>query len=221
MIIELKQTASNIKQLFDVRYDENTYCSGQSGSYHKYENITLSKRDRVILTGDFVLSNWKNYIPYRFLFGFSCKTRNVLIKDQSNTIGCMYHNSTGYFKHRYVISLSDGKCFDCYYCMKERFDYVSIYEGETQIGLIETYLTVDDYKYRHKLYVLDDYSEYRDILTLFVIYYSNYTFSKRFHMTIGTHVGYGKTYSHYNRKYDPEWRENHFPEENYWGQIHI
>ncbi len=51
--------------------------------------------------------------------------------------------------------------------------------GDIQIALIETYLTVKDNKYIHKLYILDSYNEYADTLSFFVLYYANYTFVQR------------------------------------------
>lgn len=104
---------------------------------------------------------------------------------------------------------------------KGSFHYVSIYQGEKQIALIETFLNTTDYKYYHKLYVLEDYNRFADTLSFFVLYCSNYYFSKRFHMTKGSYSVKSWNFSKYNNKYDPKWRETNFPDENFFGKTSL
>ena len=127
----------------------------------------------------------------------------------------------GFYKNLYEIGLPCGDVFYCFYLSKGSFDYVSVYSDDKQIALIETYLNVNDYKYTHKLYILDNYKEFAEILSLFTLYYANFTFSRRFHMSKTSTYTKAWTISSYDYKYDPQWRETNFPDENFFGKINL
>lgn len=213
MIIKIKQTSSNIRQSFDVE-SENFYLHGEAGNISRLQTITLSNKNTTI-KGVYNLSKWENYIPLRYLFGYANLTRIFHLYKNDNTYGCFVFSKHGFMKSSYVISLNSGEIFHCYYRSKGSFHYISIYERDQQIALVETYLSVDDYKYTHKLYLLDAYRQFADVLSLFVLYFASYHFAKRFHMSIGSFNGKSWSYSQYNDKYNSEWRERNFPDENF------
>ena len=101
---------------------------------------------------------------------------------------------------------------------KGSFEYVAIYNGAKQIALLEIYLTVTDFKYCYKLYLLDDFREWEMMMSFFILYYANRRFAKRFHMSKGTTCVKAWSFSKYNNQYDPQWRETHFPQENFFGK---
>lgn len=127
----------------------------------------------------------------------------------------------GYYSSYYALDLADGERFNCYCTSKGRFAYISIYLGDVQIALVETFLSVEDFKFVHKMYLLDEYVRFADILAFFVIYHAGFAYAQRFHMSSGSFHGYGLSVSRYNSKYDPAWRETHFPDENFFGKINI
>lgn len=219
MIVKVSQTASNIKQSFDVQIG-NGYFSGETGSISRWQTITLSNRETT-LKGVFNLSKWVNYIPYRWIFGKANLTRVFHLYRDENIYGSIVFSQHGFFKNCYVIALDSGETFHCYCRSKGSFDYVSIYQGDKQIGLIETYLNTSDFKYTHKLYLLDDYNQFADTLSLFILYYASYNFAQRFHMSSGSQYVKSWSLSRYNNKYDEKWRETYFPDENYWGKVNL
>ena len=85
MIVKVSQTASNIKQSFDVQTD-NGYFSGEAGSISRWQTITLSNQEMTI-KGVFNLSKWVNYIPYRWLFGKTNLTRVFHLYRNENIYG--------------------------------------------------------------------------------------------------------------------------------------
>ncbi len=212
MIVKISQTASNIKQTFDIECD-NFYFPG---SVSRFQTITLSNKETTI-KGIYNLSKWVNYIPLRWLFGEANLTRVFHLYKNENIYGSIIFSKHGFMKAFYVIALDTGEIFHCYSCSKGSFNYVSIYHGDKQIALIETYLNTTDYKYTHKLYILDDYEKFADTLSFFVLYYANYRFAERFHMSKGSYHEKSWSYSKYNDKYDPKWRETNFPDENFFG----
>lgn len=219
MIITISQIASNIKQLYDIN-GENFYYSGKTGSINRLQSITLHNKENTI-KGIYNISNWVNYIPFRHLFGKANLTRVFDLYKNGTIYGSIIFSKHGFFKSFYMIKLCSGEMFHCYYRSIGSFDYVSIYQCDTQIALIETYLTVNDYKYTHKLYLLNEYNQFADILSFFVLYYANYRFANRMHMSIGSYSEKSWSISKYNDKYNPKWRETHFPNENFFGKISL
>ena len=219
MIVKISQTASNVKQTFDIECDD-FYFYGELGSINRFQSIVISNKDTTI-KGIYSLSKWVNHIPLRWLLGKTNLTRVFQLYKNENAYGSIVFSKHGFMKSFYVITLDSGDIFHCYSRSKGSFNYVSIYQGDTQIALIETYLNTTDYKYIHKLYVLDDYNKFADTFSFFVLYYANYRFAKRFHMSKGSYYEKSWSYSKYNDKYDPKWRETNFPNENFFGKIHL
>ncbi|MBR6514825.1 MAG: hypothetical protein IKT46_08355 [Clostridia bacterium] len=219
MIIKIAQTASNIKQTYDVE-GENFYYTGNAGSISSMQPITLSNKENTI-KGVYNTSKWINYIPLRYLFGYANLTRIFLIYENDNIYGSIVFSKHGFLKNCYIISLDSGEIFHCYCLSRGSFDYVSIYQGDTQIALIETYLSVNDLKYTHKLYILNEYDRFADTLSFFVLYYASYNFTERMHMSSGSTYTKAWSFSKYADRYDPKWRETHFPDENYFGKTSL
>ena len=219
MIVKISQTASNIKQTFDVESD-SFYFHGELGSINQLQTITLSNKDTTI-KGIYNLSKWVNYIPFRWLFGKANLTRAFHLYKNENIYGSIVLSKHGFMKSFYVIALDSGEVFLCYSRSKGSFNYVSIYHADKQIALIETYLNITDYKYTHKLYILDVYDKFADTLSFFVLYYANFRFAKRLHMSQGSYYEKSWSYSKYNNKCDPKWRETNFPDENFFGRTSL
>ena len=219
MIIKISQTASNIKQSYDIE-GENFYYSGAAGSISRLQSITISNKENTI-KGVYNISKWVNYIPLRYLFGEANLTRVFHLYKNETIYGSIVFSKHGFLKSFYVIALDSGEIFHCYCLSRGSFDYVSIYQGNKQIALVETYLSVNDYKYTHKLYLLDEYSQFADTLSFFVLYYASYNFAQRMHMSKGSVSVKAWSFSKYVDKYNAKWRETHFPYENFFGKTSL
>lgn len=223
MIVKIRQTASNVKQSYLIEGD-GLYYTGKAGSVLKTQPITLMNKTET-LKGIYHFYGIKNYIPLSYLFGAGNLTRGFDISRNGENIGVINFLRNGYLKNFYQLTLNDDTRLRCYIVAKESFQYACIYNyncnEENQIALIETYLNVNDYKYVHKVYLLDDYKWLASIISFFTVYYSSYNFSKRFHMSSGSFYEKSWTLSKYNDKYDPLWRETNFPSENFFGKINL
>ncbi len=219
MIIKISQTASNIKQSYDIE-SENFYYSGDAGSISRLQSITISNKENTI-KGVYKISKWVNYIPLRYLFGNANITQVFHLYKNDNVYGSIVFSKHGFWKSFYVIALDCGETFHCYSLSRGSFNYISIYQGDTQIALVETHLAANDYKYDHKLYVLDEYNQFADTLSFFVVYYASYNFAQRMHMSKGSVSEYSWSFSKYADKYDPKWRETHFPGEDFFGKTSL
>lgn len=218
MIIKATQTASNIKQLHDV-YIDDYYYSGRSGSICRFQDIHLSRRG-ILIKGRYMLPRFDRNIPLSSLLGTSAVTKRFKISRDGRDYAEVMYTTQGVLRNCYIINTADGTSFACYACMKGSFNYISVYRNDIQIALIETYLNVSDYMYTHKAYVLDGYKEYGELIAFFILYYSSYCFARRFHMSAGSsQYSYGRSFSVYNDKYDPKWRETNFPDENFFGKL--
>ena len=220
MIVKITQTASNIKQEYDIEREDH-YLRGKAGSVSRFQNIVMSGAD-VSIEGKYHVSSPVNYIPFRYLFGAANQRRNFCLYRDGEKYGDIFFIRHGFLKSFYMIDLDDGTDFCCYVRLIDSFSYISIYRDRKQIALVETLLSNDDYKFVHKLYILKQWERYADTLAFFVLYYANFCFTRRFHMSMGSvTVKRARSFSDYNHKYDPSWRETHFPDDNYFGKLHV
>ncbi len=219
MIIKITQTASSVKQSYDIE-GESFYYSANAGSISRMQPITLSNKENTI-KGIYNISKWVNYIPLRYLFGKANLTRTFQLYKNNYKYAKIVFSKCGIRDGFYVITLDNGELLHCYPLFRDSFNYVSVYRGDTQIALVETYLSVNDYKYTHKLYLLDDHNQFADILSFFVVYYASYNLARRMHMSMSSVSVKAWSYSKYNYKYDPEWRETYFPYENFFGKTSL
>ena len=237
MIIKLSQTDTPFKKTaFDITGTTIPF-SGEYGGVSQVQSLCL-KADEYSLTGKFILPTIKDYVPYRHLFGKENITQHFQIFKSEEPYGHFYLSSHGLYKTCYKICLTSGETFYCYFRTIKDFCYISIYLNDVQIALVEVFLSLyNDRKREYKLYLLDDYIKYTDSLTLFVIYYANHNFDTghsssiipsnnkhthlypKTHLYKGTSWTYSYSHSRYNNKYDPKWRETHFPYENFFGRL--
>ena len=220
MIIEIKQTAANLKLEFTIFHDGEYAYDGKLGRWHRNQGITLSKNGMALIEGTFRPTPWLNYIPFKHLFGrpsirrhFSAHNGEIEFK----------HVLEGLYQSCFVIT-AGGDELRAYSRSIGSFHYISIcrvdpHGTEEQIALVETHLTTQNNLFFHKLYLLDTCAAYKDALSIFVLYYHNDHFSQRDQISVGTTVRQTWTYSRYNEMYDHEWRESNFPEDNYRGKI--
>ena len=219
MIIKIAQTQSDIKQSFYV--DSDGFCfNGTAGSFSRLEPIVLSNK-QTELKGIHSFSKWYNYIPVRCLFGMTNRKRIFHLYKDGETYGKFTFVQDGFLKCAYEIELNSGDVFRCYYRNVGSFNYVMIYRNNTQIALIETYLNVENFKHNQKIYILDECNRFADTFSLFSLYYANYHIVKRIHLSKGFYTVKTYSFSKYNNMYDNKWREEHFPNENFFGKIHL
>jgi len=205
MIIKISQTASNTKQSYDVDIGD-AYYRGEAGNISRYQPVTLVGKEGELKGVLNTLRAWERLFDV---------TKN------GSSHGSFARVKNGLFSKYYSISLAEGESFKCYCISKGRFEYIPIYRGDVQIALVETFLSVEDYKYVHKLYLLDEYACFAEMLALFVIYYAGFVYAQRYHMSSGSYYGYSWSFLRYNKKYDPSWRETHFPDENFFGKLNV
>lgn len=208
MIVRITQTASNVKQEYEI-IGGGLFFSGHNGNLCKWQPITLSDRDAVF-RGVPRFAKWINYIPLRYLFGKENRTKRFDLYRNDVLYGQILSSRNGYFKKRFLLFIGN-EALEGYPRAVGSYEYVPIYRGDEQIALVETCLSANDYLYTHKLYVLDGFTRFADTLALFVLYYANFRFAKRFHMSKYKMRVKAWSFSAYNDKYRPEWKEAHFP----------
>ncbi len=218
MFIKIKQTASNTKQEYEIETDSGYYYA-TAGRFLKQQAIALKSREYE-LVAKWQCAPFLNYIPLLHCFGYDRQTRKFLLESNGENVGSFCFSRHGFLKSYYIIKTADGAQLLGYDISGWDFNYMCIFKDGVQIASLETYLTVNDYKYNLKLYLLDEVAQYAECLMMFAVYYASYRFSNRFHTTWeSTMTGREKTYSKYNHLYDEKWRETHFPNENYFGKL--
>lgn len=210
MIIKVSQNGSIMRHTYSVEANNFSY-SASVGAFSPFQNIFFGDIGNNF-KGIFDVSDWINYIPFVWLFGKDGSTRKFNLYKNGSEYGSIALLKQGLFKKYYTITSRNAEVLDCYYLSKGSYNYVSIYYNNLQIAMIETHLTVKDNKYIHTIYLLDEYSNFADLVSFFAVYYSNFHFTRRYEMMKGTRYQKSWTYSKYNDKYNPAWLETYFPE---------
>ena len=215
MILLIRQTASNISQEFEIYADDRYLYGGALGRWHRYQAIRLwDNKGKPVMQGEYLMPWQDGQMGEKGWLSQGCRiTRGEV--DAGNFV----YVQESFKKSHYRITLPGDKTIEVYARDKGAFEYLSVYDGEQQIALVEIYLTTEDYKYTYKLYLLETHDELGDILALFILYYANWNYAKRFHMSKGSMHVRSWSYSAYNDRYDPTWRERHFPRENFFGKV--
>lgn len=221
MIFSIRQTASGTAQTFDIFSGGRLIYEGALGRFSRFEPVVLSRETQALLTARPVFSHWTGYIPLSHLAGRSRVVKVYTVSDARGETARFSCVRDGFLKAAYEISLKDGAALRGYAVADGAFDHVSIYRDATQIALMEIFLTVADYQYGVKLYLLDGWGELGELLSLFVLYYMNLKYTHRFHLSHGAVHGRSWSLSRYRNFYDPIWRERHFPEENFFGKTSL
>lgn len=225
MIITITQTHSLHGPEYTTEWESKTYHATVGGLL-KRQTVTLSRGDTE-LCGRWSPTHWTNHIPLRHLFGVPRLSRSCHVTRNGQDEAIFLHSLHGFGKAFYVIALWNNTVLHGYDVSRGEFNNLCLYDGEYQIGLIETYLTAINGCYSHKIYLLDgrdggtEYAEKAEVLALFAIYYANHRFVERGSMYFGTKHQKEWTMSKYNNRYDPAWRETHFPDENFFGKLHL
>lgn len=212
MILEVKQTKSNFKNEYEISTYGCLFCSARTSWISSAFSCCLHRSDEnAFLQGRLdIATNLKNSIPLTWLFG-STKYSKVMsiINDCQEKIGHFCYETSGLFKSRYQISL-EGKTFEAYSLSRGRFHYVSLYQGQSQIGLIEKSLVVYNNLDTYTIYLLDDFSDLSNIFALFVIYYDNWNYARRGQIAIErTQMSWEYTISQYRDRFNPNFlKEN-------------
>ena len=222
MIISVKQTASNIAQTYEVSIDGTYVYAGSLGRFHRFQPIELmDKNNTPVLKGRWCLSKWIHYLPFAWVLAKHTVTRKCVITGSTGETASIGFTRQRAFEDVYTIWLPCGEELKAYAVAVGDYEYVSIYRKDHQVALLELYLTAIDYCYTYKMYVLEEIAEQKAWLTFFVLYYANQNHTHRFHMSKGTVRTKKWSFSRSGSRYDPTWREVHFPHENFFGKIHL
>ncbi len=231
MIIEAKQL-SDISGDFEFYYDQKYTYRGQYDKFFSIKDILMLKDGNVSIWARHKFVNPINYIPFLHLLGVTRQKHKFIVYNDLTPIAQITYKRK-FYKTRYKIELSDSDCLYIYAYYKKGFHYLCVYKNvykqEKQIALIERGVALT---YTYKLYLPDEFSDFANVLSIFMLYYENSMSSINLHLSFGLnglsiHSGSDFTLGLYEvfcnnnaaKKYDPTWRERNFPNENFFGPI--
>ena len=211
MIIRIHQTRGGLSPRYDID-GEGLCLQGIRGTL-PVQPITLSGKG-MTLTGKPVLPSLLPLLPLAGLLVPGLQTRVFRLSRNGCDIGRVSRVQHGPGRVCHVIALDGHGELRCYDRRKGRFAYVAVCREERQIALIENYLADMDGRHDHKLYLLEEGRQAAEALAWFTLYFARFEIEQT-----GT-VSASISLSPYDRLVDPAWREEHFPEENFFGRIH-
>ncbi len=219
MVINVRQTHGNFTQQFEVYYNKEYKFSAKLGSFSKYQPITMANEIKGIqFTASYEASSIRSHIPFGYLFGGAVE-KNIYNCQKNGKQLCRFSKlAISYGKQHYVISLGKTTSLQAYF-LGLGGSFICIYDNDTQIAIIECSERTTDNCDNYLIYLLEEYSEYADMLSLFTVYFDNLNNTSRGSAHIGEKTTYTYTpFSPYKNKYDPDWVKNNreaiYPPEN-------
>ena len=98
----------------------------------------------------------------------------------------------------------------CFAIEKGKMNHICIYNGEVQIGEILKPNVVINGLDSYRLALKDEYASISDVLINLILYVDRMWYNSSYLINRSTTVTYTKTYSPYNKYYNPEWVKNNF-----------
>ncbi|MBQ4557263.1 MAG: hypothetical protein IJA60_06430 [Clostridia bacterium] len=98
MIIEVVQTASDVKQLYDVYYDKTLVYQGKLGFMNRWQDIELCKGEGTVMSATYILSKWTYCIPFLSWFGKKQKRSIFRLTQGENPVAVFAHELHGFLK---------------------------------------------------------------------------------------------------------------------------
>lgn len=212
MIIDVKQTHGNFTQKFDIYYDGKFRYYGFLGNVNARQSVLMGSPDgKTEFYAKYVRHPFSHNLPFRYLFNLKTITQNFVCSKGEDLVGSFLRLQDGFQTYHYEISKNENeRPFTVYVVSQGKVRNLLIYFRDEQIALIEMNLVTVNNCDEYRLYLLDEYTEYADLFSLFILYYDNWNCTERFRGQICTRYSVEYTVSKNNTMYDPRWKERHF-----------
>lgn len=159
-------------------------------------------------TASYEVSSIRSHIPFGYLLGGPVE-KDIYNCQKNGKQLCRFSKrliSPG--KQYYVISLGKTTAFRAYF-IGLGSSFICIYDNDRQIAVVECSEHTSDNCDNYLIYLLDEYSELADIISLFTVYFDNLNNTSRGSGHIGEKTSYTYTpFTAYKDKYDPDWVKN-------------
>lgn len=181
MILEVKQVTANGKNNFEIFENGQIIFRAQTPFYklvtpigrNAFHTLTLTDASgqEVLRTEYNVAENLAaSVVPLSWMFTDSKKIRRYsVINNRGYCVGTFYFEQTGVADTRTVIEYQ-GRTLACYKRGAGKKEIVAFYEGDVQVGQLTKPNCVKDLLDCYLLH-FTDYFPFRDIVSLFAVYY--------------------------------------------------
>jgi hypothetical protein len=212
LIVDVRQVENNVRIRFDILHDGIVHSTGSCSRLSSIFNIEMRTTEgALMLSAKFdPVAHIKSWLPLKRLWG---EVRNNVynVKDAGGTItGRISRVRKGLFTSYHTVEwLSD--MLRIYSISLGDTDYNSVYLGDTQIGMVVKHSYVRNNLDSYKLYLLDRFASYADIMSLYMLYFDNHYHGHRDEIVIVKHEkSWGWTFSSTNRFFKKHWLKDNF-----------
>ena len=224
MKIEIKQTNNELKNEFEIKYNDNLKYKAKLPFISINEPLNLEKirqikildlNDSIIYITDYkYLENFKEeFIPFKYLVTGSQKFNQILFISNNNNIK-IYYEEKELFNNRYVIEMNNKQYF-CYSIEDGYIRHFPIYDGGIQIGeALKSNVTIDG-KDEYFCYLKDDYENLSDGIMALILYMDRSEYSSSYLVNKSYSLNKKYSYNKTNKFYNKEWVKNNFGDDFY------
>ncbi|WP_156456304.1 hypothetical protein [Abyssisolibacter fermentans] len=212
MIIDVKQIKTNLEIKFEIYYDEKLHNIGtcsRSSSVFSTKMYTL-EGDIVFSTKFNPITQVTSWIPFKWLWSKQKSNVNYILDNTGQNIGKIEHVTEGLFYSYHIIECL-STALKIYSISLGEEDYYMIYRNETQIGMIVKNSYIKNNLDYYKLYLLDDFTDYSDVLSLFILYCDNNYYGNRNEIVAyKTEKSWEYSFSRTDKFFNAQWLKENF-----------
>jgi hypothetical protein len=149
-------------------------------------------------------------IPFKWVWDEQLSEVCTVLNANSEIVAMFSNVKDGISSNYYLIQFKEMK-FKLYVIDKGINQYTLIFLDEKQIGQLNKKRTTENNLDWYVMYLLDDYKDLAELMSIFVIYFDSYNYGNRGEIVSNSSQ---KTWewsiSKFNKLYNPTWLSNHF-----------
>lgn len=221
MLVTIQQVKSNFENLFEVSSDGQILFRAKAPwlkaslpfNAENLRELTFSNGAGECLYTTrykFIDNMVEESIPFKYLLTKEQRFGQFEVIGKNGSEGTFYIMQNGFLDSKFCME-HRGKVFLGYSLDQGRNNYVSIYDGDTQIAQITKPLSVADNLDVYFLHIKEEYATIVPILSFFTVYYDYSKYNNSGEFTKGSvEISTSYTYDKNNDKYNANWIAQEF-----------
>ena len=226
MVLKIEQTTSNFKSKFVIKENDKIEYLAGTPWLNLALPLNIDRKRRCILTSPdeticYILSYnlreniLNSLIPMKWIFTKSQKKLIFDIYDKDNNkCGKFYKLINGFLDTKFIIEFGNYN-LTCYEISVGKTQNIFILNEGKQIAEIVKPLNVVNNLDNYYLYLLDEYSELKPIISFFTVLFDYEYYSNQGEVASKEELSVSYTYDKNSKLYNKNWLTDNFKEEAY------
>lgn len=230
MIIDVKQTASEQKNEFEIMFDNKKMYNAKlpflmiSGVFNldKIKDIKiydLNNKLKYISKYDYLDNQCEEFVPFKYLITKSQKFYQLkFINETENDEILIFFNLKEIWNEYFIIKYKD-EYYNCYSVEEGYIRHICIFKDDKQVAELLKPNIIFDGKDTYRIYLKQEYDFLADAVAMLALYLDRTEYNSSYLKNKGVSVSKNFSYSKVNKYYDSNWVKDNFSSKEYFEEI--